>query len=225
MLRIGVMVSGGGTNLQAVIDRIESGYIKNCVIVTVISSKPGIFALKRAERHNIPSACISRKSYRTLEEYDDALIAHLKDYNVDLVVMAGYLSIVGEKFINEFSSRIINVHPSLIPAFCGKGYYGIIPHIKALEYGVRVTGATAHFVTLEPDAGPIILQKAVHVEEDDTPEILQKRVMQEAEWEILPEAIKLFSEGRLVIEGRKVRTDKNKCKKPENKEDRISGER
>lgn len=207
MLKIGVMVSGGGTNLQAVIDSIESGYLKNCTIVTVISSRADTYALKRAERHNIPSVCIPRKSYRTLEEYDDALISHLKEYDVGLVVMAGYLSIVGEKFTNQFKNRIINVHPSLIPAFCGKGYYGIMPHEKALEYGVKVTGATVHFVTLEPDAGPIILQKAVYVEEDDTPETLQKRVMQEAEWEILPKAIRLFSEGRLIIDGRKVRID------------------
>jgi len=204
MLRMGVMVSGGGTNLQAIIDRIESGYLENCSIVTVVSSRKDAFALKRAERYNIPAVCILRKNYNTLEQYDEALIAHLKKYNVDLVVMAGYLSIVGEKFVNEFAGRIINVHPSLIPAFCGKGYYGIIPHQKALEYGVKVTGATVHFVTLEPDSGPIILQKAVYVEEDDTPETLQKRVMEEAEWEILPKAIKLFSEGRLVIEGRRV---------------------
>jgi phosphoribosylglycinamide formyltransferase-1 len=209
MLKIGVMVSGGGTNLQAIIDSIESGYLKNCSIVTVISSRANAFALKRAERYHIPAVCIPRKNYRNLEEYDNALIAHLKKYDVGLVVMAGYLSIVGEKFINEFSNRIINIHPSLIPAFCGKGYYGIIPHEKALEYGVKVTGATVHFVTLEPDAGPIILQKAIYVKEDDTPEVLQKRVMQEAEWEILPEAIKLFSEGSLIIEGRKVRIDKN----------------
>jgi phosphoribosylglycinamide formyltransferase-1 len=209
MLKIGVMVSGGGTNLQAIIDSIESGYLKNCSIVTVISSRANAFALKRAERYHIPAVCIPRKNYRNLEEYDNALIAHLKKYDVGLVVMAGYLSIVGEKFINEFNNRIINIHPSLIPAFCGKGYYGIIPHEKALEYGVKVTGATVHFVTLEPDAGPIILQKAIYVKEDDTPEVLQKRVMQEAEWEILPEAIKLFSEGSLIIEGRKVRIDKN----------------
>lgn len=209
MLKIGVMVSGGGTNLQAIIDSIESGYLKNCSIVTVISSRANAFALKRAERYHIPAVCIPRKNYRNLGEYDNALIAHLKKYDVGLVVMAGYLSIVGEKFINEFNNRIINIHPSLIPAFCGKGYYGIIPHEKALEYGVKVTGATVHFVTLEPDAGPIILQKAIYVKEDDTPEVLQKRVMQEAEWEILPEAIKLFSEGSLIIEGRKVRIDKN----------------
>jgi len=205
MLNIGVLVSGGGTNLQAIIDKIESGYLENCRIVTVVSSKKDAYALKRAEKHNIPSAWISRKDYNTLEEYDEALIKHLKQYNVDLVVMAGFLSILGERFINEFEGRIMNVHPSLIPAFCGKGYYGIIPHQKALEYGVKVTGATVHFVTLEPDSGPIILQKAVYVEEGDTPETLQKRVMEQAEWQILPEAIKLFAEGRLVIEGRRVR--------------------
>lgn len=205
MLRIGAMVSGGGTNLQAIIDSIESGYLKNCSIATVISSREDAFALKRTKKYNIPAVCIPRRSFETLEEYDDALITHLKKYNVNLVVMAGYLSIVGEKFVNEFDGKIINIHPSLIPAFCGKGYYGIIPHKKALEYGVKVTGATVHFVTLEPDAGPIILQKAIYVKEDDTPETLQKRVMQECEWNILPEAIKLFSEGRLAIDGRNVR--------------------
>ncbi|NLC69085.1 MAG: phosphoribosylglycinamide formyltransferase [Clostridiaceae bacterium] len=205
MLRLGVMVSGGGTNLQAIIDSIESGYLVNCSIVTVVSSRKDAYALVRAEKHGIPSVCIRRKDYDTLEEYDEALVSHLKKYKVDLVVMAGFLSIVGERFINEFPSRIINIHPSLIPSFCGKGYYGIIPHKAALEYGVKVTGATVHFVTLEADSGPIILQKAVYVKEDDTPETLQKRVMEEAEWKILPEAIKLFSQGRLAVEGRKVR--------------------
>ncbi len=204
MLRLGVMVSGGGTNLQAIIDSIESGYLVNCSIVTVVSSRKDAYALVRAEKHGIPSVCIRRKDYDTLEEYDEALVSHLKKYKVDLVVMAGFLSIVGERFINEFPSRIINIHPSLIPSFCGKGYYGIIPHKAALEYGVKVTGATVHFVTLEADSGPIILQKAVYVKEDDTPETLQKRVMEEAEWKMLPEAIKLFSQGRLAVEGRKV---------------------
>jgi len=205
MLRIGVLVSGGGTNLQAIIDKIECGYLKNCSIVTVVSSRPGAYALERAARHNIPSVCIPRKEYSEIEEYDKALIEHLKSYEVDLVVMAGFLSILGETFIRQYENRIINVHPSLIPAFCGKGYYGLIPHIKALEYGVKVTGATVHFVDLEADSGAIILQKAVYVREDDTPESLQRRVMEEAEWEILPEAIKLFAEGRISVEGRKVR--------------------
>jgi len=140
MLRIGVLVSGGGTNLQAIIDKIECGYLKNCSIVTVVSSRPGAYALERAARHNIPSVCIPRKEYSEIEEYDKALIEHLKSYEVDLVVMAGFLSILGETFIRQYENRIINVHPSLIPAFCGKGYYGLIPHIKALEYGVKVTG-------------------------------------------------------------------------------------
>ncbi len=205
MLKIGVLVSGGGTNLQAVLDRIESGTLGNCAVVTVVSSKPGVYALERAAKHNISSAVISRKDFASIEEYDRALGDHLESCGVDLVVMAGFLSILGEDFNRRFRNRIINVHPSLIPAFCGKGYYGLTPHRKALEYGVKVVGATVHFVELEADAGPIILQKAVEVMEGDTPESLQKRVMEEAEWVILPEAIRLFAEGRLVIEGRRVK--------------------
>jgi len=207
-LNIGVLVSGGGTNLQAIIDNINSGKLPNCKIVVVISSREDAYALKRAENNNIPAICIPRKNYSTIDEYDEALIYELEKKNTDLVVMAGFLSIVGEKFISRFHRRIINVHPSLIPSFCGKGYYGIKPHEKALEYGVKVTGATVHFVELEPDAGPIILQKAVYVRDDDTPETLQKRVMEEAEWQILPEAIKLISEGRLKILGRRVLIDR-----------------
>lgn len=208
MLNIGVLVSGGGTNLQAIINNIESGHLKNCLITTVVSSKKNAFALERAKRHNIPAVSIIRKDFELLEEYDKALISHFLNHNTDFIVMAGYLSIVGEIFIDAFKNKIINVHPSLIPAFCGKGYYGIIPHERALEYGVKITGATVHFVTLEPDAGPIILQKALYIKEDDTPETLQKRVMTECEHEILPKAIKLFSEGRLVIKGRKVEIKK-----------------
>lgn len=203
-MNIGVLVSGGGTNLQAIIDNINSGKLQNCKIVVVISSREDAYALKRAENNNIPAVCIPRKSFSTIEEYDEALIAELEKRNTDLVVMAGFLSIVGEKFITKFHRRIINVHPSLIPAFCGKGYYGIKVHEKVLEYGVKVTGATVHFVELEPDSGPIILQKAVYIRDDDTPETLQKRVMEEAEWQILPEAIKLFAEGRLNVVGRRV---------------------
>ncbi|HOQ00367.1 MAG TPA: phosphoribosylglycinamide formyltransferase [Acetivibrio clariflavus] len=205
MLKLGVLVSGGGTNLQAIIDKIESGYLNNCTIVTVISSKPDAYALERARKHNIEGVCIPRKNFDSIEEYDRALIAHLEKRDVDLVVMAGFLSILGETFTKRYKNSIINVHPSLIPSFCGKGYYGLIPHIKALEYGVKVTGATVHFVELEADAGPIILQKAVYVKEDDTPETLQKRVMEEAEWDILPRAIKLISENKVVVEGRKVK--------------------
>lgn len=209
MLRIGVLVSGGGTNLQAIIDKIESGYIRDSKIVTVVASKPGVYALERAQKYDIPGTCIAKRHYSTIEEYDKALIQHLEDYNVELVVLAGFLSILGEDFIRRYENRIINVHPALIPSFCGKGYYGIIPHQKALEYGVKVTGATVHFVELEADAGPIILQKAVDIREDDTPEVLQKRVMEEAEWEILPEAIKLFAENRLIVDGRRVRIIEN----------------
>lgn len=203
-MKIGVLVSGGGTNLQAIIDRIECGYLKDCSIVTVVSSRPDAYALERAEKYNIPSVCIAKKEYSDIDEYDEALIRHMDKCGVELVVMAGFRSILGDKFIEKYLNRIINVHPSLIPSFCGKGYYGIIPHTKALEYGVKVTGATVHFVELEADAGPIILQKAVYIREGDTPEVLQKRVMEEAEWEILSEAVKLFSEGRLRVEGRRV---------------------
>jgi len=205
MLRIGVLVSGGGTNLQAIIDKIENGYLKNCSIVTVVSSRPGVYALERAQKHGIPSEVISRKNYSSIDDYDKALVEHFTRYNAGLIVMAGFLSMVGSLFVKTFKNRIINIHPSLIPSFCGKGCYGIIPHQKALEYGVKVTGATVHFVEEEYDSGPVILQKAVQVKDDDTPETLQKRVMEEAEWLILPKAIKLFSEGRLIIEGRKVK--------------------
>lgn len=205
MLKIGVLVSGGGTNLQAIIDNIESGYLSNCSIVTVVSSRPDTYALERARKHNIEGVCIAKKGFPSIEEYDLALISQLESHGVDLVVMAGFLSILGETFTKRYEGRIINVHPALIPSFCGKGYYGLTTHIKALEYGVKVTGATVHFVELEADAGPIILQKAVYIKEDDTPEILQKRVMEEAEWDILPRAIKLISENKIVIEGRRVK--------------------
>lgn len=205
MLKIGVLVSGGGTNLQAIIDKIEDGYLKGCSISTVVSSRPGVYALERAQNHGIPSAVISRKGYSSLEEYDRALTEHFQKFKVELIVMAGFLSLVGSNFIGAYKNKIINIHPSLIPAFCGTGCYGIIPHEKALEYGVKLTGATVHFVQEEYDSGPVILQRAVYIKEDDTPESLQKRVMEEAEWELLPEAIKLFSEGKLIVEGRKVK--------------------
>jgi len=205
MLKLGILVSGGGTNLQAIIDKIKSGYLSNCSIVTVVSSRPGVYALERAQIHGIPNTCISRKSFAAEEDFDRAMLEHFRRYEVELVVLAGYLSMLGEEFVSEYRNRIINIHPALIPSFCGKGYYGITPHKKVLEYGVKVTGATVQFVDYEYDSGPIILQKAVAVKEDDTPETLQLRVMQEAEWELLPEAIKLFSEGRLELEGRRVR--------------------
>lgn len=205
MLNIGVLVSGGGSNLQAIIDKIESGYINNVRVATVVSSRENVYALERARKYGIDNTCISRKSFENMDDYDNALIGHFRGHNVDLVVMAGFLSILGESFNKYYNGKVINIHPSLIPAFCGKGYYGIIPHQRVLESGVKVTGATVHFVELEADSGPIILQKAVKVEDDDTPETLQQRVMEQAEWEILPEAIKLFAENKLVIEGRRVK--------------------
>lgn len=204
MLNIGVMVSGGGTNLQAILDRIEDGTLSDCSVVTVISSREGVFALERAKKYKINSTVISRKNFNSIDEYDQALIRHMRNHKVQLVVLAGFLSLLGENFVQEYKNSIINVHPSLIPSFCGKGYYGIIPHQKALEYGVKITGATVHFVEPEYDSGPIILQKAIEVLPDDTPETLQKRVMEQCEWKLLPEAIRLFSQGRLSVEGRKV---------------------
>lgn len=205
MLNIGVLVSGGGTNLQALIDKAEQGYFSDSKIKVVVSSNPDAFALRRADKHGIKNVCINRKKFASIDEYDKALIDCFKAENIELVILAGFLSILGENFVKEFENRIINVHPSLIPAFCGKGFYGLKPHIKALEYGVKLTGATVHFVNREPDGGPIILQKSVEVKETDTPEILQQRVMKRAEWQILPEAVKLYCEGRLKIEGRKVK--------------------
>ena len=193
MFRIGVLVSGGGTNLQAIIDRIEDGYLSNCEITSVVSSKEGVFALERAKKHGISARCIARKAYSNTEEYSSALAAHFEQENVDVIVLAGFLTVLSENFIKRFENKIINVHPSLIPSFCGKGFYGLIPHEEALKYGVKVTGATVHFVNGEVDGGKIILQKAVYVQDGDTPEVLQARVMKEAEHIILPEAIKKLS--------------------------------
>ncbi len=204
MLRIGVLVSGGGTNLQAILDQIAQGVLSNCQVVTVVASKPDIYALQRAEKNEIPSAVISRKQFETLEAYDHALIAHMKAHQVELVVLAGFLSLLGDSFVDAYKNAILNVHPSLIPSFCGKGYNGIVPHQKALEMGVKVTGATVHFVDREYDSGPIVFQKAVCILPGDTPEVLQQRVMAEAEWLLLPEAIRLFSMNQLKIEGRLV---------------------
>jgi len=199
-----VLVSGGGTNLQAVIDAIQSGEVKNASIATVISSKKDAFALKRAEKYGIPGVYISKTQFNTIQEYDQALIEQMKKYDVQLILLCGFLAILGQGFINEYQGRIINIHPSLIPAFCGKGYYGMKVHEEVLKYGVKVTGATVHFVELEPDAGPIILQKAVEIKDDDTAEILQRRVMEQAEWILLPKAVKLIEENKLKVVGRRV---------------------
>jgi len=204
MLRVGVLVSGSGTNLQAIIDKKEQGYLPNCQLACVVSSNEKAYALERARKHGITHVCIPRKAYPDSASFSRAILDYLKGQQVDIVVLAGFMHILSEEFINAYKNRIINVHPSLIPSFCGKGFYGLIPHQKALEYGVKVTGATVHFVDAGCDTGPVILQKAVYVRDDDTPETLQKRVMEEAEWEILPEALKLLSEGRIKIEGRRV---------------------
>ena len=201
-MNIAVLVSGGGTNLQALLDAGQDNRLGGGKIVCVISSKPGVYALERAKRAGIPSEVLpSRKSGA---DVDAALLALLEQYEIDLVVLAGYLSILGEKVTAAYSNRIINVHPALIPSFCGKGYYGLRVHEAALEYGVKVTGATVHLVNEVVDGGAIILQKAVDIREDDTPETLQKRVMEQAEWKLLPQAVALFCAGKLRVEGRSV---------------------
>ena len=205
MLKIGVLVSGGGTNLQAIIDSIEGGYIKNAEIKTVIASKPGVYALERAANHGIDGTVIRKKDYETEDAFYDALIGYLESFDVDLVILAGYMTVLGSKFIKRYENKIINIHPALIPSFCGDGFYGLKVHEAALEKGVKITGATVHFVNEETDAGPIIIQKAVEVLDGDTPEVLQKRVMEQAEWKIFPEAVKLISEGKIVVENGKVR--------------------
>lgn len=204
MLKIGVLVSGGGSNLQAIIDAIDTGYIQNAEIVAVISNVPSAFGIERAKTNNIPAYVVRKKDYKDISEFDNAIIENFEKHEVDLVLMAGFLAIVGEKLVNKYEGRMMNIHPSLIPAFCGAGYYGLKVHEKVLEYGVKVTGATVHFVTLDADAGPIIIQKAVEIEQEDTAEILQKRVMENAEWVIYKEAVRLFVENKLKIEGNKV---------------------
>lgn len=203
MLKIAVLVSGGGTNLQAVIDRIADGTITNTEIAVVISNNKGAYALERAEQAGIESLCISPKDYGSREEFNEALLDQLDRYQVDLIVLAGFLVVIPPKMIERYRSRIINIHPSLIPSFCGKGYYGLKVHEGVLSRGVKITGATVHFVDEGTDTGPIILQKAVEVKNNDTPEILQRRVMEEAEWKILPEAINLIANGRVRVTDQK----------------------
>ena len=205
MLKVGVLVSGGGTNLQAILDNIESGYINNAKIVTVISSNPEAYALKRAEKYGINAVCIKKKDFSDEESFLNAMEKHLDSFGVELIVLAGFMTVLGKSFTEKYKNKIINIHPALIPSFCGDGFYGLKVHEEALKKGVKVTGATVHFVNEETDGGPIILQKAVEVQDDYTPEILQKRVMEQAEWKIFPEAVKLISEGKIVVEGNKVR--------------------
>ena len=200
MLRLAVLVSGGGTNLQAIIDGIESGKIRDTEIALVISNKEGAYALKRAEKAGIDALCISPKAYDSGEAYDQAMIEEIDQRGVGLVVLAGFLVVLSEEFTKHYAGKIINIHPSLIPSFCGNGYYGLRVHDEVLKRGVKVTGATVHFVDAGTDTGPIILQKPVAVERDDTPEILQRRVMEEAEWLILPEVIDAIAHDRVRIE-------------------------
>ena len=205
--KIAVLVSGGGTNLQALIDKQKEGYFGESRITLVVASKPGVYALERAAAADIPGVVIARRDYADVAEYSRALRDRLLAKEIDLVVLAGFLTIIDEQMYEAFPNRIINVHPALIPSFCGKGYYGLRVHEAALEKGVRVSGATVHIVTPECDAGPIILQRAVEVKCDDTPEVLQKRIMVEAEWEILPEAVRLFCFDRITVKDNKVYID------------------
>ncbi len=200
MLNIGVLVSGGGTNLQKLIDAEQAGEIVNGKLRVVISSRPDAYALERAQKAGIETATLRRKDYASVESYSQALIDALRERQVDLVVLAGFLTITGDNFVEAFRNKIINVHPALLPSFGGKGYYGLHVHEAALARGVKVTGATVHFVNEVCDGGPIILQKAVVVQEGDTPETLQKRVMEEAEWLLLPKAVSLFCQGKLSVE-------------------------
>lgn len=189
MLNIAVLVSGGGTNLQAILDSEARGENPHGKVTLVVASRPGVYALERAAKAGVESAVVRRKDYATAEEFDDALLETLRSHHIDLVVLAGFLSILGHKVIAAYPDRILNVHPSLIPSFCGEGFYGLRVHEAALEKGVKVTGATVHFVDEVCDGGAIIAQKAVEVQEGDTPETLQKRVMVEAEWKLLPAAV------------------------------------
>lgn len=200
MLKIAVLVSGGGTNLQAVIDAIADGTIANAKIEAVISNNKNAYALKRAENHGIKNICISPKDFESREAFNREFLLKLNSYQVDLVVLAGFLVVIPPEMIAAYKNRIINIHPSLLPSFCGTGFYGLKVHEGALARGVKLTGATVHFVDEGTDTGPILLQKAVAVKEGDTPEILQRRVMEEAEWKILPEAIHLIANGRVAVE-------------------------
>ena len=202
MVRIAVLVSGGGTNLQALIDAQSRGELKNGRIAAVLSSRPDAYALERAARAGIPGYVVARKDFASNREMTIALVDKLRELNIGLVVLADFLHILTGEMVAAFPNAILNVHPALIPSFCGAGYYGLHVHEAALAYGVKLTGATVHFVNEEPDGGPIVLQKAVEILEGDTPEVLQRRVMEQAEWHILPQAGSLFCEGRLRVEGR-----------------------
>ena len=203
-MKIAVFVSGGGTNLQAIIDNIKSGALPNVEIALVIASNDKAYALERAANNNIPAVVMSVKDFASREEWDDAVVSKLQECGAELIVLAGYLSLLGAKTVSFFNNKIINIHPALIPSFCGKGMYGIRPHEAALARGVKVSGATVHIVNENYDEGPILLQKCVDVLPDDTPEVLQKRIMKECEQVILPEAIRLFADGKIKIVNNRV---------------------
>ena len=207
MLKIGVLVSGGGTNLQAIIDQIAAGHMKDTEIGFVISNNQNAYALKRAQAAGIPAECVSPRDYETREAFNEAFLDIVDAYQVDLIVLAGFLVIIPPEMIRKYRNRMINIHPSLIPSFCGTGFYGLKVHQAALERGVKVTGATVHFVDEGTDSGPILLQKAVAVEQGDTPEILQRRVMEQAEWILPPKAISLIAEGKVHVEDGKAVID------------------
>ena len=204
MLKIAVCVSGGGTNLQAIMDAIDNGTITNAEISVVISNNRNSYALERAKNKNIPAICISPKDYVDRVAFNEDFLKQLDSYQVDLVVLAGFLVVIPQEMIAKYRNRIINIHPSLIPSFCGTGYYGLKVHEGVLSRGVKVTGATCHFVDEGTDTGPIILQKAVEVKDTDTPEVLQRRVMEQAEWIIMPKAIDLIANGRVKVVDNKV---------------------
>ena len=210
MTRIAVLVSGGGTNLQALIGARDRGELGGGELAAVISFKADAYALERAKNAGIPGYVVARKDYDSNRAMTQALVAKLKELGIDLVVLAGFMHILTEEMVQAYPNAILNVHPALIPSFCGAGYYGLHVHEKALAYGVKVTGATVHFVNEEPDGGPIVLQKAVDILPGDTPEVLQRRVMEQAEWRILPRAVSLFCEGRLSVEGRTVHIKQDK---------------
>ncbi len=194
MLRVAVLVSGGGTNLQSIIDHVEDGRLTGVELAAVISNNAGAFALERARKHGIPALCVSPKQFATRDEFNDALLAAVDGIHPDLIVLAGFLVVIPPKMVEKYPNRIINIHPSLIPSFCGTGYYGLKVHEAALARGVKVSGATVHFVDAGTDTGPILLQKAVEVKEGDTPEVLQRRIMEQAEWVILPQAIQMLAD-------------------------------
>lgn len=208
MLRVAVLVSGGGTNLQAIIDAVENGTITNTELVSVISNNKNAYALTRAGNHKIPACCVSPKDFETRDEFNKAFLEKIDEINPDLIVLAGFLVVIPQEMIKKYQNRIINIHPSLIPSFCGTGFYGLKVHEAALARGVKVVGATVHFVDEGTDTGPIILQKAVEVQEGDDPSTLQRRVMEQAEWIILPKAVDLIANGKVKVTDGKVSISK-----------------